>query len=76
MNQRKQSFGFRANAKLAESIESYTEENNLSQSDALRELVEKGLRVDRMEKRQEELEERVEQLEAAQSRGLLSSIFG
>lgn len=74
MSKRKESFGFRANSKLSEKIRSYTEENDLSQSDALRELVNKGLRVDAMEKRQEELEKRVEQLEQ-ESSGLLAWLF-
>lgn len=76
MSDRKESFGFRANHQLADSIKSYTEENDLSQSDALRELVRKGLRVDEMEQRQEELEDRIEALENQQGQGLVSRLLG
>ena len=68
----KQQFGFRADDQLAESIKSYKQANNLSQSVALRRLVQKGLRADEIENQVEELRERVEQLEQEQSGGLLS----
>jgi hypothetical protein len=73
MNKQKRQFGFRVKQPLADDIISYKEANNLSQSDALRELVSKGLRADKIEEQLQEHQERIERLEAQQtSSGLFS----
>jgi hypothetical protein len=71
----KQQFGFRADEQLAEDIKSYKQANNLSQSDAIRRLVQGGLRADEMEKRIEQLEQRVEEVEQ-QDIGVMDVLFG
>ena len=57
-------FGFRAEKPLADRIKRYANEQELSESDALRKLVSEGLRESKLEKRIEELENRLERLES------------
>lgn len=55
----KEMFGFRADNDLAQRIKQYMEAKGLSESDALRNLVREGLRVDDLEDRLDELSERL-----------------
>ena len=59
----KEMFGFRAEKPLAERIKRFADEQELSESDALRKLVSDGLRESKLEDRIEELEERLKRLE-------------
>ena len=59
----KESVAFRAPEPLLERIKTYSSENNMSQSDALRELVRTGLDAEKLQEEIDSLEHRVEELE-------------
>ena len=68
----KESVAFRAPEPLLERIKSYSNENDMSQSDALRELVRTGLDAEKLQDEIDSLEHRVEELE---QRGEAKSLF-
>ena len=59
----KESVAFRAPEPLLERIKTYSNENNMSQSDALRELVRAGLDAEKLQEEIDSLEKRVDELE-------------
>ncbi|AFD04021.1 ORF10 [Halorubrum pleomorphic virus 6] len=69
----KRAWAFRTPEPLTQRIEEFANENQMSQSDALRTLVRSGLEAEEIREEMNELEQRVEQLE--QQRGLLSRLF-
>jgi len=62
-SEHKQSVAFRAPEPLLERIKQYSSENNMSQSDALRELVRTGLDAEKLREQIDSLEQRVDELE-------------
>ena len=64
---RKKTIAFRVPEPLRERINEFADENNMSQSDTLRELVRTGLDAEEIKENVEQLEARVEELE--QQRG-------
>ena len=62
----KVSVAFRAQQQLKERIDEYADDNNMSQSDALRRLVREGLEAEQLREELESVEQRVERLEAEQ----------
>ena len=62
----KVSVAFRAQRQLKERIDEYADDNNMSQSDALRRLVREGLEAEQLREELESVEQRVERLEAEQ----------
>ena len=62
----KVSVAFRAQQQLKERIDEYADDNNMSQSDALRRLVREGLEAEQLREELESVEHRVERLEAEQ----------
>jgi ubiquinone biosynthesis protein UbiJ len=60
---KKESLAFRAPQPLAEQVRRFADENSMSQSDALRQLVRDGLEVEEIRDDMETLEQRVERLE-------------
>ena len=71
-SEHKQSVAFRAPEPLLERIRQYSSENNMSQSDALRELVRTGLDAEKLQEEIDSLEQRVDELE---QRGEEKSLF-
>ena len=63
----KKTIAFRVPEPLRERINEFADENNMSQSDTLRELVRTGLDAEEIKENVEQLEARVEELE--QQRG-------
>lgn len=52
----KETFGVRLGQDLASRVREYAEENQMSESDAMRELLSKGFQTDQLQQRVEELE--------------------
>ena len=61
--QHKRQWGFRAAEPLSQRIEQFADENDMSQSDALRRLVRSGLEAEKLRDDLDQLEQRVERLE-------------
>ena len=72
-NKQKHAWAFRTPEPLTQRIEEFADENQMSQSDALRTLVRSGLEAEEIREEMSELEQRVAQLEEQQ--GLFSRIF-
>lgn len=70
-NERKPMVGFRADTPLYNDILEYREERNLSKSDAVRELVRKGLEAEEINEKLTEMEARLDRLES-RSEGIFS----
>lgn len=64
----KETVSFRIQEGLKERVDEYREVNDLSQADAYRELVRKGLEADAIEHQFEQVNERLEDLEEQESR--------
>ena len=61
---KKEMFGFRADKPLAEAIKEFAEENELSKSDALKQLVREGLEAERIKEDMSEMQEEMQALQA------------
>jgi predicted nuclease with TOPRIM domain len=58
-SEHKEMFGFRADKPLAEDIHRFSDENNMTKSDALKTLVREGLEAEELRGRIEELESEI-----------------
>lgn len=63
-NPEKKTFAFRADSTLEARLNQYFDEEGLSESDGLRQLVRMGLRHETLTERIEDLEQRIEDLES------------
>lgn len=72
MSNQKHAWAFRTPEPLTQQIEQFADENEMSQSDALRTLVRSGLEAEEIREEMNELEERVERLEDS---GIFSRLF-
>ena len=71
----KNSVSFRIGQRQEQEVEQYRSKHSMSESDAYRELVDKGLRYDELEKQFQEINERLDEIEAKQQQSFFERIL-
>lgn len=71
----KNSVSFRIPQRQEQEVEQYRSKYSMSESDAYRELVDKGLRYDELEKQFQEINKRLNRIEAKQQQSIFERIL-